>query len=1027
MKSLLRIRTLLIAVSAIFVATFSTAQAATFTVVNTNMSGAGSLFQAITDANNLAGADTIVFDIPPAGPKTIQTFGFPNITDPVTIDATTQPGFAGTPVVELDGGGGSYGFVCNGGNNTVRGFAMNGFNVPIYFPGGSSSNRVEGCWLGLDLNGALVRTNSQGIVIESGRDNIIGGTNAAQRNVIAGTVSSGIFIYQGVRNVILGNYIGTDPSGSNSIGNGWNANGGWNDAAGIYLESGVSNIIGGTAAGARNVIAGNSFGINLYVRSSFNVIQGNYIGVNPSGATTPAGRRQIAGIRLATDSNVNQIGGTTPGAGNVISGHAGAAPFGQNDGWGIICFGSGLNVIQGNLIGTDASGTVPVGNLYDGLYFYGVSRTNTIGGTTAGARNVISGNGRYGIQLRDAYQNLVQGNYLGTQADGTNALGNGGSGIYIYSGPGNILGGPPTGAGNVVAFNGTNTSGVFQEGIAVTQFDQFVLTTGNTMRRNAIFENVGRGILLLNNNCSGCIGHNDSGDTDFGPNNLQNPPVLTNATTSGGSIAVSGRFNSQANSSYTLEFFVSPDLDASGYGEGKKYLGQAAVVTDGSGNTGFEAFFVDAGYTGQFISGTATDAAGNTSEFGPTVVADAPAGVIQFQPFVNNYPESFLSAFIDVVRLGGDGSTVTVHYATADGTATAGSDYVATSGTLTFGPGETTKQISVTLLNDTLNEPEETILFILDSPSVGAVLGSIRTNAIRLSDDDFIYLNAGDAGVTRPANGTATILFPIHLTQASSRTVSVNYATANITALAGTDYQATNGTVTLLPGVTNVLVPVTIYADGLQEGSKAFALNLSGLTNAVFGDAAGLGTIYDGTQGILQFSAASYTAGEGAGAAIITVTRTGGALGTVSVPFSAVAGTATAGSDFTPTNGVLTFNNGVVSRTFSVPLIEDLATESGETIQLQLGTPTGTSLGAPASAALIITDNDAPPALIIRAIPDGVTLAWPTQAAGFQLASSPSVPSTNWIIVTNSPVTEGAHWVVTNTPALSNRFYRLQQ
>jgi parallel beta-helix repeat protein len=1001
--------------------------AATFTVVNTNSSGPGSLFQAINSANTNAGPDIITFNIAPGGPQTIAG-GLPNVTDPVTIDATTQPGFSGSPIVEISGGGTApFGFIVNAGNNIIRGFALNGFNnTAVYFAGGSSSNRLEGCWIGLRLNGSLVHSNMQAIVIDNGRGNVIGGTNAAARNVIAGAVFSGVYIYEGKWNSILGNYIGTDISGSNAIGNGWRADGGANDAAGIHLDTSVSNIIGGVESGARNLIGGNTIGILVRSFSTANTIQGNWIGLDSGGAAPLAGRKQVFGIRLLT-SDANIIGGTVAGAGNVISGHAGAPPFQTFDGYGISVFSSGLNTIQGNRIGTDVSGTQAVPNSIDGIQLYGVSRTNTIGGTTAGARNIISGNLRHGIFLRDAYNNNIQGNYIGTQADGASPMGNGENGVFLYSGSGNNIGGTTAGSGNVIAFNGIPAGPQLRNGITLTQLDPFTSSSGNLIRRNSIFSNGDRGIRLYDPNCSFCTVHNDTNDGDSGPNDLQNTPVLTNAVTSGGSIAISGRLHSKPNTAYTLEFFANPEINGTGYGEGKTYLGSTAVVTDGSGNAGFETFFVDNGYTGQFISATATDPSRNTSEFAADVVADGPAGALQFAQPSYTFGEGSYFVNINVVRVGGSEGIVTVHYSTSNDTATAGSDYIGTSGMLTFTNGETAKTLLVQLLDDSLNEADERFFLALDTPTGGAILGPQATIPFVITDSDPILIYAGDSAATKPPAGSTTMTFPVSLSQVSTRTISVWYLTANITAEAGIDYLSATGRLDFVPGVTTQFVSVTVLTDGLQEGSKSFLLTLQNPTNAVLGDGQALGTIYDGTQGVLQFSAASYTSSESAVTATITVTRTGGSLGTVSVPFSAISGTAIAGNDFVATNGVLTFNNGQASRSFSVPLNDDGTPEDNETVQLQLGTPSGTSLGAPASALLTILDNDTSPWLSIHGAGSNVVLRWPTQAVTFQLARADSIPTTNWNPVTNAPVIVGTNFVVTNSASGDSRFYRLQQ
>jgi hypothetical protein len=307
------------------------------------------------------------------------------------------------------------------------------------------------------------------------------------------------------------------------------------------------------------------------------------------------------------------------------------------------------------------------------------------------------------------------------------------------------------------------------------------------------------------------------------------------------------------------------------------------------------------------------------------------------------------------------------------------------------------------------------------------VLGAQTNATVTIVDDDPIYLFAGDAGATKPPSGTTTMSFPITLSQTSAYTVSVYYATANITAEADVDYLGTTGRLDFIPGQTSQTVAVTILTDGLQEGSKSFLLTLSNPTNAVFGDSSALGTIYDGTQGVLQFSSATYSAGESAGSATITVTRTGGSLGTVSVPFSTSGISATSGNDFVVTNGVLSFANGITSRSFTVNIVNDLMDEDNETIALQLGNPTGTTLGSPASATLTIQDDDLPPVLSIQSLAADVVLSWPTQASNFQLERALAIGNTNWIAVTNSPVILADKFVVTNSVAASNNFYRLRR
>jgi hypothetical protein len=990
---------------------------ATFVVTNTLNDGPGSLRQAITDANTTAELDTIAFNILPGGAQTIiALFDLPVVTSPAVIDGWTQPGFAGQPLIELSSGANAlYGLQFQSHSNVVRGLVINRFlGNGITLQSGSSANRLEGNWIGTDIIGKLKNGNATGVEIVGGTNNVVGGPNPASRNLISGNSYNGIAI-RSSGNTVHGNYIGTDVDGTNAIGNGYTTSGVGNVAAGVWLEGSAArgNLI------ISNLISGNTRGVALYNSARTNMVWGNIIGPIAGGtAPMPGALKQHWGVEIF-GSDGNRIGSTDSPTRNVISGNGDITQgIGGN---GISINSSFGNIVQGNYIGTDVSGTARLGNVRDAVTCSS-GGNNIIGGTTAGARNIISGNGGSGISFIRASSNVVQGNYIGTKTDGASGLGNANAGIFIYNGDGHSIGGTTAASGNVIAWNGYSNA---THGIFISE--ESGTSRGNLIRRNSFFSNAQYGIRLFNINCFTCDPFNDAGDSDNGPNTLLNFPVITNATTSGGSIAISGTYNSTPNAAFTLEFFASPEIDPSGFGEGKIYIGSAAVVTDVAGNASFNSFFVDAGYTGQFITATATDGAKNTSEFSAAAAADGPGGVLQFGQAAYSVGESGGFMTVDVVRLGGNSGTVTVRYATSDGTAVTGIDYIAVSGTITFANGEVSRSFSIPIFDDAANEPNETVFIILDTPTGGAVLGP-RTNAVlTITDNDPIYVSVDDAAVTKPASGSVPMLFPVYLSAASSRTVSVAYATANISAEAGIDYLTATGRLDFIPGVLTQYVAVTVLTDGLQEGAKSFLLNLSSPAQVILADSTGLGTIYDGTQGVLQFSSATYTAAEGAGTATITITRTGGTLGTVSVPFSATTGTATAGSDFVATNGVLTFNNGINSRTFSVPLLDDSAVEGNETIQLSLSTPTGTTLGTPSSAVLTIADNDTPPTLFIRATPNGVALSWPTQANGFGLVSSLIIPTTNWVPVTNTPFLEGTRFVVTNSTTSSNRFYRLRQ
>lgn len=312
-----------------------------------------------------------------------------------------------------------------------------------------------------------------------------------------------------------------------------------------------------------------------------NKIQGNFIGTDPAGAQDLGN-----GYGVVIESANNTVGGTALSARNLISG---------ND-YGMVISGSG-NTVQGNLIGTDKTGTKDLGN---GFGVNATSSNNVIGGTVPAARNLISGNG-YGVTISDP-GNRVQGNFIGTKADGVGALGNSEHGVSI-SDPNNTIGGAVS-ARNVIAFNGG-------DGVSVFTSDDI----RNRILSNSIYNNGELGIDLFGNDG---VTANDNGpppDADAGANNLQNFPVISEARTSEGSTTVRGSLKSTPKRTFTLQFFSSPFRDASGFGEGKTFLDQKTVTTDVNGNVSFTFTLARTAPGGQSVTATATDPGGNTSEY----------------------------------------------------------------------------------------------------------------------------------------------------------------------------------------------------------------------------------------------------------------------------------------------------------------------------------------------------------------------------------------------------------------------------
>ena len=410
------------------------AQAHTYTVTTGADSGAGSLRQAILDANAHAGLDTINFDIPGSGDISPSS-PLPPITDRAVVDGTTQPGFSvGNPSVHISGSSSSSsnGLDVRSGGSTIRAIELdfwNGAGLALRFKGG---NKVFGCRFGTDGNNA--RPNSQGITISEGSaSNTIGGSTPALRNQISGNNGDGIRIEDvgSNSNRVDGNWIGTDLAGTGALGNA-------ND--GVVITDGPRlNLIA-----YHNVISGNAVGVAI-LNARDNRVAGNFVGTDKDGL---GGLGNLTGLEVRGASTGNTIGGASATLRNVISG---------NDGDGILIAQSAArNRVQGNYIGTDKNGTAAIPNTgVAGIGLTTSSADNTIGGAGA-ARNLISGNSSDGIQIGGADRNQVTGNWIGTDRNGTAALPNS-DGVRIVAGSSNTIG-----RGNLIS--GNTNSGVSVDG-----------------------------------------------------------------------------------------------------------------------------------------------------------------------------------------------------------------------------------------------------------------------------------------------------------------------------------------------------------------------------------------------------------------------------------------------------------------------------------------------------------------------------------------------------------------------------------
>ena len=779
-------------------------------VTNANNHGTGSLREAITNANATPGTDTITFNIPGPGIKVINLLtSLPEITDPVVIDAATQPGYAGAPLIELNGDnlGFESGLVITAGNSTVRGLAIDNFKTSEIVLR-SSNNVIQGNFIGTNAAGTnTIPSGSNGVEIppSSNTNNLIGGTTAGAGNLISGN-ATGILI-ESPGNTVQGNLIGTDITGTKKVPNLFG------------IEANIPNtLIGGLTPAARNIISGNGSAGVLFGNNG-SKLQGNFIGTDITG-TQPLSN---GGGGVISGTNA-LIGGDVPGARNVISGNEGFA----NLVLGGSPFGPGA-IVQGNYIGTDVTGTRAL-SLSTSTGIVIVGSNHVIGGSIPGAQNVISGNVN-GIQVgsfrsEPAQGNVIQGNLIGLNALGTGPLPNSQIGISFIDAFNNTVGGTQTGAANKIAFNG---------GTGVQSLSA-LSGTRMSVRGNSIFANGQLGIDLDGDGVTA----NDPADADEGANNRQNFPVLTSVISVGNNTTIQGTLNSTANKTFQIDFYSNAALDPSGHGEGAVYFGTASVHTDGSGNATINANFPAPLGSGRVITATATDDVGNTSEFSAGDIASA-TGNVQFSVASMQVIEDLGVVNVTVLRKGGTAGNLSIDYATVDGTATAGQDYSSTSGTLTFSSGETSKSFQIPIADDAVTEPDETFTVELRNPPSLEALGAPSNLVVTIQDrttvpvigHGFESVPEGDAGTTTQA------LFTVNLSAATGRSVSVNYATSNGSATGGascgnpgTDYETTSGTITFQPGTAAVTIPVRICGDRSAEANETISIDLSNPANA---------------------------------------------------------------------------------------------------------------------------------------------------------------------------------------------------
>jgi parallel beta-helix repeat protein len=509
-----------------------------------------------------------------------------------TASGTAARANAATGVVILAVGN-TLGGLASGAGNVISANGGDGADVD------SSGNLVAGNYVGTNAAGtAKLANNIAGLSVQSGSNRLL-------NNLVSGNGATGVAINTS-GNLIQGNRIGTNATGTAALGNGYGSTAGHNGDQGLTICA-SGNTIGGTTAPTANVISGNH-GAGLGLPSSNNQVTGNRIGTNASGSVALANGGD--GITLtgfcmqapSTGGSNNTIGGTASGAGNVISGNAGNGIT--------LVLGTG-NQVQGNQIGTNAAGTAALGNHGDGIALVpfcddGVchgSSSNVLGGTTAGAGNLIGGNLGNGVRIDGSgagVSNTIQGNRIGTDASGTMALGNLANGVFLLNQAVNdSVGGTAAGASNTIADNGL--AGVL---VGSSSAD----ASHSPIQQNAIFGNGGLGIDLSPAGVINCA------TAPPGPNDNTPCPVITAASVS--------QISGTACPGCTVEVYLaSNEPDDQGHGEGATFLGSASATGTGAWTLPLAANQVS---PGQQVTSTATtpvsfNHSAETSEFAANV------------------------------------------------------------------------------------------------------------------------------------------------------------------------------------------------------------------------------------------------------------------------------------------------------------------------------------------------------------------------------------------------------------------------
>lgn len=529
-------------------------------------SGVCTLRAAIEQANSTPAMDGISFAIGGGGVQTIDTANLV-ISAPIVIAGSSQPGFAGMPliVIKRDGGGIAPGFDVSADGSVIRNLVVRGFLVSEAIALFSNDNVIAGNFLGTDQTGTIADRNFRGVAA-SGSGNLIGQPNLAFSNLISGNFDGGVRLGEtGSDNLVLNNLIGTDISGTIALGNG---------IAGPGIKT------DGTADTFNNNRVGGGDSVGIWLSGNGMLMQGNSVGTVDGVNAMP---NTFFGVFVEEAIGATIGGLRGAGAGNHISG---------NTGIGIDIAGSQNVLVQGNLIGIDVTGKVALSNTSHGIRVRKAgtdqfSSNISIGGAPAATfGNVIAANGSapdggHGVLFSEqTSDSFVDGNWIGTDMSTTRDLGNLSDGLRIQESTGLQVGGAFGSWPNFIANNGG--AGI---GIADLQDNTSGQNSNaNRVELNMIWRNAGLAIdLTRGSSTNDGPTANDAGDADHGPNRLQNFPILTGYTLNSSDAEIDGTLDSVPNTTFSILVYSNESCDDSGFGEAQEFIGGSAVITDASG------------------------------------------------------------------------------------------------------------------------------------------------------------------------------------------------------------------------------------------------------------------------------------------------------------------------------------------------------------------------------------------------------------------------------------------------------------